>query len=105
MEAHDLLCSMSMNVDTHALITEISTAQQQMVEVAKGDETQVADSYSGRTHLSLTEREIEQLFTTIRELKTKGSALFIFPTECRSCVEIGDRVLFSRWRVCGLHGI
>ncbi|HOV38645.1 MAG TPA: sugar ABC transporter ATP-binding protein [Spirochaetales bacterium] len=95
-EAHDLLCSMSMNVDTHALITEISTAQQQMVEVAKAMKHKSQILILDEPTSSLTEREIEQLFTTIRELKAKGIGIIYISHRMQELWEIGDRVTVLR---------
>jgi ribose transport system ATP-binding protein len=94
--ANELLCSLSMQVDTHALITELSTAQQQMVEIAKALKHRSKILILDEPTSSLTEREIEQLFSTVRELKRKGMGIIYISHRMQELWEIGDRVTVLR---------
>ncbi|MFA6504696.1 MAG: sugar ABC transporter ATP-binding protein [Treponemataceae bacterium] len=95
-DAKALLCGLNMNVDTHALITEISTAQQQMVEVAKALTHQSRILIMDEPTASLSDREIEQLFSTIRELKAKGLGVVYISHRLQELWEIGDRITVLR---------
>jgi len=95
-DAKELLESLNMNVDTHALITEISTAQQQMVEVAKALTHKSGILIMDEPTASLSDREIEQLFTTIRGLKAKGLGIVYISHRLQELWEIGDRITVLR---------
>jgi ribose transport system ATP-binding protein len=94
--AHEILRGMNMNVDTAKLITEISTAQQQMVEVAKAMKYKSKILIMDEPTASLSEREIEQLFATIRDLKSKGIGIIYISHRMQELWEIGDRVSVLR---------
>ncbi|MCX7788363.1 MAG: sugar ABC transporter ATP-binding protein [Spirochaetes bacterium] len=94
--ANELLCSLGMQVDTHALIHQLSTAQQQMVEVAKALKHKSRILILDEPTSSLTEREIEQLFSTIRELKRKGMGIIYISHRMQELWEVGDRVTVLR---------
>ena len=91
-DAGDLLKSLNMNVDTHTEAHELSTAQQQMVEVAKTLTYQSKIIIMDEPTASLTDREIEQLFRTIRELKARGIGIIYISHRLQELTVIGDRV-------------
>lgn len=95
-DAADLLASLRMNVDTHAMITEISTAQRQMVEVAKALTHDSKILIMDEPTASLTDREIEKLFDTIRQLKAQGIGIIYISHRLQELQEIGDRVTVLR---------
>ena len=71
-EAADLLGSLNMHIDTRALITDLSTAEQQMVEIAKALSIQSTALIMDEPTSALSERETEQLFATIHQLNETG---------------------------------
>ncbi len=95
-EAKTILASLNMNVPTRAKIVEISTAQQQMVEVAKALTHRSRILIMDEPTASLTDREIEQLFTTIRELKARGMGIIYISHRLPELKQIGDRVTVMR---------
>ena len=95
-DTENLLAGLSMHVDTHALTTEISTAQQQMVEVAKALTHQSKILIMDEPTASLTDREIEQLFSTIQKLKAQGIGIIYISHRLQELQEIGDRVTVMR---------
>jgi ribose transport system ATP-binding protein len=95
-DAKEILTSLNMNVPTTALTVDISTAQQQMVEVAKALTHKSRILIMDEPTASLTDREIEQLFMTIRELRAKGMGIIYISHRLQELKEIGDRVTVLR---------
>jgi ribose transport system ATP-binding protein len=105
-KAREILASLNMEVPTHALAVELSTAQQQIVEVAKALTHNSRILIMDEPTASLTDREIEQLFMTIRELKSKGIGIIYISHRLREMKEIGDRVTVLRdGRYVGTHNL
>ncbi|MFA7108876.1 MAG: sugar ABC transporter ATP-binding protein [Sphaerochaetaceae bacterium] len=96
LEAKKVLQSMNMNVDTHALASEIPVAQQQMVEVAKALTHNLKVLIMDEPTSSLSSREIEHLFETIRRLKAKGIGIIYISHRLQEIPEIGDRITILR---------
>lgn len=96
IEAKKLLESMKMNVDTYALANSIPVAQQQMVEVAKALTHDLKILIMDEPTASLTDVEIEQLFTIVRELKKKGIGIIYISHRLQELGMIGDRVTVLR---------
>ncbi len=95
-DATDLLSGLNMNVDPHIEAHELSTAQQQMVEVAKALTHDSKILIMDEPTASLTDREIEQLFRTIRELTSRGIGIIYISHRLQELSEIGDRVTVLR---------
>lgn len=95
-EASRMLKNLNMNVDTYAKTVDISTAQQQMVEVAKALTHQSKILIMDEPTASLTDREIEQLFEIIRQLKSQGIGIIYISHRLQELQEIGDRVTVMR---------
>ena len=94
--AKETLASLGMDVPTHAMAAKLSTAQQQVVEVAKALTHKSRILIMDEPTASLTDREIEQLFLTIRELKSKGIGIIYISHRLKELKEIGDRVTVLR---------
>jgi ABC-type sugar transport system ATPase subunit len=99
-DASELLRSLNMLVDTHTLIVDLSTAQQQMVEVAKALSIQSKILIMDEPTSSLSERETEQLFATIHQLNAKGIGIIYISHRLQEIQEVGDRVTVLRDGQC-----
>jgi ribose transport system ATP-binding protein len=99
-DASELLRSLNMLVDTHTLIVDLSTAQQQMVEVAKALSIQSKILIMDEPTASLSERETEQLFATIHQLNAKGIGIIYISHRLQEIQEVGDRVTVLRDGQC-----
>ena len=95
-DAAALLSSLNMFVDTHTLIVDLSTAQQQMVEVAKALSIKSKILIMDEPTASLSERETEQLFATIHQLNAKGIGIIYISHRLQEIQEVGDRVTVLR---------
>lgn len=85
-----------MTVDPHTIMRTMSVSQRQMVEIAK------AVSYDAKLIVldeptsSLTEREVQKLFSIIRELKEKGISFIYISHKMDEIFEICDDVAVLR---------
>jgi ribose transport system ATP-binding protein len=95
-DAAALLSSLNMFVDTHTLVVDLSTAQQQMVEVAKALSIKSKILIMDEPTSSLSERETEQLFATIHQLNAKGIGIIYISHRLQEIQEVGDRVTVLR---------
>ncbi len=95
-ESENLLKSMDMNVDIHANASEIPVAQQQMVEVAKALTHNLKILIMDEPTSSLSDREIQQLFNVIRNLKKQGIGIVYISHRLQEIPQIGDRITILR---------
>ena len=95
-DAARILSELNMHVDTHAEAHELSTAQQQMVEVAKALTHDSKILIMDEPTASLTDREIEQLFRTIKDLTSRGIGIIYISHRLQELSEIGDRITVLR---------
>ncbi|MCE1252231.1 MAG: sugar ABC transporter ATP-binding protein [Anaerolineae bacterium] len=95
-DATELLESLNMHVDPRALIVDLSTAQQQMVEVAKALSIKSKILIMDEPTSSLSERETEQLFLTIHQLNAKGIGIIYISHRLQELQEVGDRITILR---------
>ncbi len=95
-EANRIFGSLKMTVDPHTIMRTMSVSQRQMVEIAK------AVSYDAKLIVldeptsSLTEREVQKLFSIIRELKEKGISFIYISHKMDEIFEICDDVAVLR---------
>jgi ABC-type sugar transport system ATPase subunit len=95
-DAEALLAGLNMRVDTHALIVDLTTAQQQMVEVAKALSIKSKILIMDEPTSSLSERETEQLFSTIHQLNSQGIGIIYISHRLQEIQEVGDRITVLR---------
>ena len=94
--AGELLKSLKLNIDPKAKVMDLSVAKQQMVEIAK------ALSYDSKIIImdeptaALTDKEIEELFRFIRDLKAKNRAIVYITHRIDEIFVISDRVTVMR---------
>ncbi len=91
-----LLRSLNMNVDTHSLVVELTTPQQQMVEIAKALLSHSKILIMDEPTSSLSARETEQLFATIHKLTSQGIGIIYISHRLQELHEVGDRVTVLR---------
>ena len=95
-EAKSLLDSLGVDLDPTAPVASLGIALQQMVEVAKALAVDSRIIVMDEPTSTLTEREIEKLFRTIRDLKGKGVAIVYISHRLDELKEIGDRATVLR---------
>jgi ribose transport system ATP-binding protein len=95
-DAAALLGSLNMHIDPRALIADLSTAEQQMVEIAKALSIRSTVLIMDEPTSALSERETEQLFTTIHQLNEKGIGIVYISHRLQELQQVGDRVTVLR---------
>jgi ribose transport system ATP-binding protein len=91
-----ILASLNMDVDPSSVVATLGVAQQQMVEVAKALSIESQVLIMDEPTATLTEREIEQLFATIKRLKDRGMGIIYISHRLNEVHEVGDRVTVLR---------
>ena len=95
-EARELLARVGLDIDTHIKAGRLSTAQKQMVEVAK------ALSFNSRLIImdeptsSLTDKETATLMDIIRKLRDEGVAIVFISHRMNEIFEISDEIAVMR---------
>jgi len=95
--AAELLASLNIDISATRLVSELTVAKQQMVEIAK------ALSYESTRILimdepsaALTEAEIRDLFGFIRDMKARGVGIIYISHRMGELKEISDRITVMR---------
>lgn len=95
-KSSEMLSSLGFSIDPHTLVKNLSTAQQQIVEIVK------AISYDSKILImdeptaSLTQNEIDHLFSIIRSMREKGMSIIYISHRFEELKEIGDRLTVLR---------
>lgn len=95
-EARQILGGLGIDVDVRSPVSDLSIAQQQMVEVAKAISLDSKILIMDEPTSALTEREIKELFSRIRKLKAAGVSIIYISHRMEELFEIGDRVTVLR---------
>ncbi len=96
VRAQALLDDLQAGIDARSRIRDLSTAQQQLVEVARALSLQARILIMDEPTSALTEQEIAALFDRIRDLLRSGVAVIYISHRFEELAEIGDRVTILR---------
>src|SRR5205823_1048821 len=94
--AGELFRRIGVPVPPEALCRDLSVAQQQVVEIAKALATDARILVMDEPSATLTTREVESLFTVIRDLKGQGLGILYISHRLDEVDEIADRVMVLR---------
>ena len=95
-EARKLLERVGLELDTHTRTGSLSTAQKQMVEVAKALSVHSRMIIMDEPTSSLTDKETEMLFNITRKLKNDGVAIVFISHRMNEIFQIADRIAVMR---------
>ncbi|MHB1314511.1 MAG: sugar ABC transporter ATP-binding protein [Christensenellales bacterium] len=95
-EAKQLLINFGLPLDPKQKLTELSIAQQQMVELAKAMSTDAKIIVLDEPTDTLTDKETESLFRLIRNLKERNVGIIYISHKIEELFEIADRVTVLR---------
>ena len=95
-ETKALFESLGFSIDPQALISTLSRAQQQMVEIAKAFHADVSILILDEPTASLTDKETDQLFSFIREAKSRGVGIIYISHRVQEFSQIADRITVLR---------
>ncbi len=91
-----LLEQLDMDIDPRTRVGDLSIAQQQMVEIAGALSRDARILILDEATASLTEKEIQALFRTIRNMVANNVAIIYVSHRMNETFEIGDRVTIMR---------
>ncbi|WP_148254053.1 sugar ABC transporter ATP-binding protein [Aidingimonas lacisalsi] len=92
----EALAALESDVDPRQRIKELSTSDQQMVEIAKAITHDVRVLIMDEPTAALTEHEVQVLFALIARLRERGVAILYISHKLREIAQIADRVTVLR---------
>jgi len=95
-DSKELLHKAGLSIDPRTPVASLKVAQQQMVEIAKALSKKAKIIVMDEPTSPLTQREIDNLFQVIRELKAQGVAVIYVSHRLAEIKEICDRVTVLR---------
>ena len=95
-EARRLLARVGLSIDTHTRVGKFSTAQKQMVEVAKALSFDAKLIIMDEPTSSLTEKETAMLLDIIHKLRDEGVAIVFISHRMNEIFEIADEIAVMR---------
>lgn len=95
-EAQKALDEMGVQIDAGALVSRLSVAQQQIVEIVRAVRLQSKIIVMDEPTSSLSDNEINLLFKIIRDLQKKGTAIIFISHKLEELFEITDRITILR---------
>ena len=95
-QAQGLMERLNINISPTAEVRFLSIAQQQMVEIAKALSLNAKIIIMDEPTDTLTDQEVESLFTIIRELKSQGKGLVYISHRLKEIFRICDRITVLR---------
>jgi ribose transport system ATP-binding protein len=94
--AAELFARLGVAIDLSAPCRSLSTAQQQLVEIAKALAFEARVIVMDEPSAALTHNEVEKLFEIIRDLKKQGISVIYISHRLDEIFTIADRVTFLR---------
>ncbi|MCR5791119.1 MAG: sugar ABC transporter ATP-binding protein [Lachnospiraceae bacterium] len=95
-ESNKLFDELKIQIDPKAKMSDLTVGKQQMCEIAKAISHQAKVIVFDEPSAALTEKEIEDLFTIIRDLRDKGMAIVYISHRMDEIKVITDRVTVMR---------
>lgn len=95
-QARALFARLGVPIDPSALCRDLSTAQQQIVEIARALLQRARIVVMDEPSATLTPTEVERLFAIIRELKGQGIGVIYISHRLDEVAAISDRVMVLR---------
>ncbi|GAC1642703.1 MAG: sugar ABC transporter ATP-binding protein [Ktedonobacteraceae bacterium] len=95
-KARELLTRVGLDINPQRLALSLSVAEQQLVEIAKALAIDAKIVILDEPTATLTEREIENLFTVIRDLTSHGIAILYISHRMEEMFKISDRITVMR---------
>lgn len=95
-DAQAILNSLNLDLKAKTIVSRLSIAQQQMVEIAGALSTSAKILVMDEPTASLSEKEVLSLFDSINDLKKKGVGIIYISHRLPETFTIGDRVTVMR---------
>jgi len=94
--AESLFEELKVNIDPQEMVSQLSTAQQQVVEIAKAVSRDARLIIMDEPSSALAASEVEGLFSIIRRLRSKGIAIIYISHRIDEIFEISDTISILR---------
>jgi len=91
-----VLARLDLRLSPRILLRELSTAHQQMVEIARAISLRAQILIMDEPTSSLTLTETEQLFRVVRDLRAEGVSVIYISHRLNEVIELADRVVVLR---------
>ncbi|MCL4876350.1 MAG: sugar ABC transporter ATP-binding protein [Anaerolineae bacterium] len=95
-QAQEVLTNLNMEVDSHALVENLSVANQQLVEIAKALSYDCKLLILDEPTSALTEREVALLFDLLRRLASEGVGILYISHKLDEIFTLTDRITVLR---------
>jgi ribose transport system ATP-binding protein len=96
LKAEEIISQLVEEINVTIPVSRLSTAERQMVEIAKAIAGNVKILAMDEPTAPLTSKEIKSLFEVIKKLKAKGVGIIFISHRLEEIFEIGDRVTVLR---------
>jgi ribose transport system ATP-binding protein len=94
--ALDIFSRLGVSIDPDSLISDLSIANQQLVEIARALASDAQILVMDEPTAALAPREVEKLFSILRELKSHGIGIIFIGHRLEEIFEIADRITVMR---------
>jgi len=95
-KAKEICSEIGIDIDPKILVSELTVAKQQMVEIAKALSTDSKIIIMDEPTASLTNEEIKDLFTVIKRLRKQNKGIIYISHKLEELFQIADRVSVMR---------
>jgi len=95
-DAEEVLQRVGLSIDVRTPVSELSVAQQQMVEIAKALSIKAKIIVMDEPSATLTDHELQTLFEIIRTLRRQDMGIIYISHRLEELYEIGNRVTVMR---------
>ncbi|MBB4273469.1 sugar ABC transporter ATP-binding protein [Rhizobium mongolense] len=100
----ELFARLNIVLDPRAQVSELTVAQKQMVEIARAVSYESSVLIMDEPTSALTDREVEHLFTIIRDLRSRGIGIVYITHKMNELFEIADEfTVFRDGKYVGTH--
>lgn len=94
--AKELLMSLGSNIDPHRLMSDLSVAEQQIVEISKAVSANAEIVIMDEPTAALSERECEELYRITEQLRDEGKSIIFISHRLEDMYRLADRVTVFR---------
>lgn len=95
-QAKEVMAKLGLSIDPQARITDLTVAEQQMVEICKAISVEADLLVMDEPTSALSDTEIQEVFRVVKQLKTTGVSIIYISHRLKEVFEIGDRVTVLR---------
>lgn len=95
-EALQLMENLGVHIDSHRMVGDLSTAQQQLVEIAKAVSRKCKVLIMDEPSAAIAAVEVENMLRIVRQLKEKGVTIIYISHRMDEVFDISDRVSILR---------